>query len=179
MVWASLCVRAGQMAQAVFQCWAEHNIYNMWQQPQSNHYSTETMLPQCQALRAESNFPLISLICEVDARALVKESKSFVVNEKFSGVLHLTCFSQEAQAETVWELVSLRDRQTDMFCSSVLSALSIYSQMNTHNRWGCPNRHTRIFTSRIFISRIFISRIFISTPRAAPLRRYRPKKWEF
>lgn len=88
MVWASLSVRTGQMAKAVFQRWVEHNIYNMWQQPQSNHYSTETMLPQCRALHAESNFQLISLIYEVDARAVVKESEGLVINEKFSGVLH-------------------------------------------------------------------------------------------
>lgn len=152
MAGASLSVRTGQMAQAVFQCWVEHNIYNMWQQPQSNHYSTETILPQCRALRAESNFQLIFLIYEVDARAVVKESKGLVVNEKFSGVLHLMCFSQEAEAERVWELISLGDRRTDTFCFSVLSPLSIYSKLNTHNKSGCPNRDTRIFISRIFNS---------------------------
>lgn len=67
------------------------------------------MLPQCQALRAESNFQLIFLIYEVDARAVVKESKSFMVNEKSSGVLHLTCLSQEAHAEAVWEFISSGD----------------------------------------------------------------------
>lgn len=145
MVWASLSVRTGQMAKAVFQRWVEHNIYNMWQQPQSNHYSTETTLPRCRALCAESNFQLIFLIYEVDAGAVVKQSKSLVVNEKFSGVLHSTCFSQEAQAETVWELISLGERQTHTFCSWLLSAFSIYSQLNTHNRSGCPNRDTEIF----------------------------------
>lgn len=35
--------------------------------------------------------------------------------------------------------------ETDVLCYPVLSALSIHSQLNTHNRSGCPNRDTEVF----------------------------------
>lgn len=83
-----------------------------------------------------------------------------MVNEKFSCVLHSICFSQEEQGETVWQLISLVERQTGMLCYPVLSAVSIHLQLNTHNRSGCPNG----------------DREFSCNSCAVPLRRYCPRK---
>lgn len=132
--WATVSVRMEQVAKTVFQYWVAHNIYNIWQQLQSNVYSTGRQCsPSVRLWKAEGNFQLTFLISQVDAASVSKDSKSSGISEKLSCFIQYSSLPGRTQRDSLTALFF--GRQTDRHVTLPNPIGTLHSFAVEHTQW--------------------------------------------